>query len=478
MLHNILLKAGEYTEIAKQGKFLNVVLAAGEITVRIRMSDLSTFETKLISGMSFPTEKEFQSVAFTSDTSQQTKVWVGDLPLSYSPMNSKVVGSSALRSGFGRSFYGEPSVLLGAESGRGKVTLSSLEDFFVGGKGVTKDSAIKIDAGSVFSISTQGAIYSFTDNQSDIRKEVGEPSIPLSFIDSELVVSGGSCLYYSSFDDTLIFRKSGSIKRISATKPHVSLSDLHSNVHARIERKGNKLFFLGGSPVALRTIDLVTGEDEILLLQAGGIYGSWAINKNEKFAHYYSYGAVKKLFVGDGVGGLVERNLPVVTGTEIKGIFVTDDGGIYIHSDTHIVRSIDDGVSWGQEVNVGFSLWWDCFYSDYNGAVYCSVNSSSQIYKSINNGESWNLFDESEGIIYLFLLESAAIYECFGDRVRFSIDGGVSWVEFAVLSRVIGVCAAENGIFYVLHLDGSLSRYAADLVVKGGLSVAIMSEVN
>ena len=147
MLHNILLQAGIQTEIAKKGKFINVVLAAGEITARIRHIDGGVLETKLISGMAFPVPEGFASVGLTSDVSQQTKVWLGDMPLTYSPSESVVVGSRALSSHGVELYHNQITEILPARNGRGKITLQADKEFHLAGAGGTLNNAIKIPAG-------------------------------------------------------------------------------------------------------------------------------------------------------------------------------------------------------------------------------------------------------------------------------------------------------------------------------------------
>ena len=67
MLENILINAGLHTEIAKQGKFISVVLAAGTVRARIRKVGGQVLATNLVSGMAFPVPEGFESVAFRSD---------------------------------------------------------------------------------------------------------------------------------------------------------------------------------------------------------------------------------------------------------------------------------------------------------------------------------------------------------------------------------------------------------------------------
>mgnify|MGYP003111191479 CR=1 FL=1 len=164
MLHNILLKAGEWNPIAKQGKFINVVLAAGDISARITKLNNQTFETKLVSGMAFPIPDGFQSVAFLSEVSQQTKVWLGDLPLTYSPQESRIVGSSAIESKTVKLYSDKVTEILPAANGRSKSFISGLGDIKVGGVDVDSRKGIPVASGERFEIETQGAIYGFADS--------------------------------------------------------------------------------------------------------------------------------------------------------------------------------------------------------------------------------------------------------------------------------------------------------------------------
>lgn len=161
MLNNIQLNAGLETNQAKQGRYINVVLAAGEIIARIRLSSGEVMQTSLVSGMAFPVPQGFLSVSFSSGISQQIKVWLGDLPLTFTPETSRSVGSSSVESISTQVFSGEASEIIPAKIGRNKLSIMPSKDIFIGGVGVGVKNGIKIKANEVFNLSTQSSIYAF-----------------------------------------------------------------------------------------------------------------------------------------------------------------------------------------------------------------------------------------------------------------------------------------------------------------------------
>ena len=98
---------------------------------------------------------------------------MGDLPLTYSPLESKTVGSSSLVSSVAKTYFGEIAPLLPAQSGRGKVTIYPQSDIFIGGSGLSKTNAIKILGGQKFEISTQGEVNAEIDTKSDEQHREG-----------------------------------------------------------------------------------------------------------------------------------------------------------------------------------------------------------------------------------------------------------------------------------------------------------------
>lgn len=197
MLHNVLIKANKHTEIAKQGKFINIVLASGELSARIRMGDGQIFETKLISGMSFPVPQGYVSVAFTSETSQQTRIWLGDLPLTYSPLDSKIVGSSSAQTTESEVYYNTFTEVLPARVGRQKAILYCAEDFYFGGQGVTYANAMKHNANTPLQLDTQAPILAFSKNSLLERLSYIKTSASMTFKQTATVTGTTEELHYN-----------------------------------------------------------------------------------------------------------------------------------------------------------------------------------------------------------------------------------------------------------------------------------------
>jgi hypothetical protein len=163
MLRNILINAGRFTGIATAGNHVNVVLAAGEIEIRAELENGRTYSTPAVQGMAIELPR-FKNIQVSGKTSQQTKIWVGEIPLSYSPDSARQVGSNALLSSVGYVYSGYPHELLPAEVGRNKITLTPAQDIFIGGSNLSEKNGVLLPAGQTFTMATQGAVFALENS--------------------------------------------------------------------------------------------------------------------------------------------------------------------------------------------------------------------------------------------------------------------------------------------------------------------------
>lgn len=160
MLHNFTLQAGVPFQVEKVGRYINVVLCAGNLRARLYASDGSkVLDTNLIMGMTPENLPQFSSVELEVETAQVVQIWIGNNPLTYAPSTSRAVGSNALRSSVSYVYSGYPHKLLDAEAGRNQITLTPSQDIYIGGTNLNVNNGIKLAAGQLFTMATQGAIY-------------------------------------------------------------------------------------------------------------------------------------------------------------------------------------------------------------------------------------------------------------------------------------------------------------------------------
>lgn len=486
MLKTITLTAKQWSRpLAGVGHHINVVLAAGTIKCLLRQDD-DSFQTDLVSGMAFRTNEQYSQAQFYSEISQTIKVWVGQLPLNYSPLDARVVGANALESRLAQTFFNEPSVLLPAQAGRGKVTISCLEDIYVGGVGLTKQNAIKVSAGVPFSISTQGAINAFTTSNAYVKSESAELTLPPE--QGEVIPSSESTyhlLAYSKHNARIIFRQNGRIysaepNNITASKTQListSVSE-HSVVH------GDKLYSLGyTNKHTLYVIDLTTGQITSTGLMAAGVGNgtvSWNISATGDIAISNSYGGYK-LYVGD-INGVVEKALPSDM-TAITGLVWAPSGDLLVHAANEMARSKNKGDSFlaKQAISVG-TMSFQSMKVARNGVMIHAQ--TSDIYRSIDDGATWTKVADiaASGITELIHDISGQVFAIDDKDFYHSSNNGETFVKYADFftgqSSPRTIMTASDGNVYFNRFDGNLVKLKANAVEVGGLPVAIMAEVN
>lgn len=476
MLQNILLKAGEWNSIAKQGKFINVVLAAGDISARITKLNNQTFETKLVSGMAFPIPDGFQSVAFLSDVSQQTKVWLGDLPLTYSPIESKTVGSSTLNSTVKEAYSGQANILLPAKMGRNKITISPEKPIKVGGVGVTTSSGIKIAAGEVFSLQTQGAVYAIEDSGGYPMRYTatltdGDIAVPLSAgpsLKNGLAVSpDGKTLFSVSSGGTSVYMYDAETMESKG-----SVAGFGTVVGYAVTVIGDDIVWSAtGSGAPWYTLNMITLE-----------HGYEVVNSvtNSRAEHSAARGGTR--FCVDGffnamvdVGGGWTTN--VITGAfgNIYGCDIDVNGDLYAVTQTQLCKSIDDGVTWQITPLPKNSTGEHALSIDESdGKMY--LVTTSGLYSSIDGGATFAIEVGGAGM--------NAVEASFGtvvvtnsNHINFKFGDG-EWVSYVkYLQQVRGLCIGKGRVFVGTSNSGMLV-FSGEPVAVGGLKVAVMEEVN
>lgn len=499
MLHNIKINAGQHTEIAKQGKFINVVLAAGEIEARIRLNNNQTFQTSLVSGMAFPVPQGFQSASFSSDTSQQTKIWLSDLPLTYTSLDSRVVGSNAIESKSAKVAFGSPTQLLAAQAGRGKSIISASEDIKIGGVNVSPSSAVNIPANVPFEISTQGALFAYSDNPANSGGVVVAPENgAFNSVDSGFLSVSGKVTYCDK-DDELLVLSNSSIYRYKATDfsliqelsviAHGSFAR-YDDVSRLMRKRGNDYYSFvskNGETSLIKYNSETKGITAIKVADAGGTVKNFAID-------FDGERSCVLVTLGDGTlqlyhGTLSSWALYVLPDFGVFGAAVVSlVGADYIaaYGLQNMVESTDNGVTFGAVKPIGHNLSGFVVHDKQTGYYYTKTN-TNLIKRSLDGVDFLDDVYQSADNIYTFMAAGGHLYGAGDDVLIYSPDSGATWVRWTLaeltgddgLNSVYSIDVSPSGFLYVFnYTNREIYRFGGNFELVGGLDVAIMSEVN
>lgn len=488
MLHNILINAGLYTEIAQQGRFINIVLAAGEITARIRKSSGEVQQTNLVSGMAFEVPTGYESIAFTADDTQQTKVWLSNMPLNYTPLESKVVGSSSLSSTTASAFFGEAAELLPSKSGRGKITLYADKEFFIGGVGLTPESAIRIPPQTIFEMATQGAIFAYTQNPQDYRS-ARTIFTPNSAVYDGLFsgIIGNTKGVKFSEDQQKGYRISGSkIGVIDALglKDGLGFSDLThtaSIISNESVKSANDFCALGyaSNKIYLYRVDFDTSVITESIYNVAGVttgIRTWDFDgENIVFADWSG-----KVYIGAlADSDLIESVTPI---TNLQQVMLLVTGEVYAQQyGSQGVVSNDLGATWLALGGLGFNqTTGDLIYKGTDGKLYAQSNLNLKLYRSIDNARTWQEIYSVGDALNSFLAVGDAVYICAGQKVHYwNGNGEKSVYDLGSLFSGSGFAVGgSDGFLYLFKSSGVHVFSGGNVEFGGGLPVAIMAEVN
>jgi len=491
MLKNILIKTGFATEIAVQGKFINVVLATGEINARIRLDSGQIFETKLVSGMGFEVAEGFKSVSFESDTTQQTKIWMGNIPLSYTPIESKIVGSSTLVSQKYSVGYGDAKQLVAERIGRKNITFSASKDFYIGSSSVSALTAIRVPANTNFTMETQASVWAYSADAADKVKVIadltkglqaekimftGDAGLSKGFISylealqKYAVVSGGYLTLYSLNDTSYTSYTTA----VTSTKTFGRFSN-------------GDIATINGSNLAV--ISQVDGTLRNNAIVASGM-NHIAINSINDDIAVFEYSAMT-LYAGNETAGLTARSHPL-TGTAdtyMRGAIYTLTNNLIIFSDNYYAISTDNGVTWGAALSLpaqyGATNGYSFALNELNGDIYYG-DVSGNLYRSQNDGVSFNIIKSpalgADGFPMLDSVFAAGdtIVISNGTGYCYTTDGGLTWIDtiFSTYHQAQGGALVTNDGVFLNYYNNITGFMANSTVVVGGMSVAALEQIN
>ncbi len=495
MLQNILLKAGEWNSIAKQGKFINVVLAAGDISARITKLNNQTFETKLVSGMAFPVPDGFQSVAFFSEANQQTKIWLGDLPLTYSPINSKLVGSEALSSTQVKSFYNLPLPTVPAKSQRGKVTLQAEKDFFLGGAGIAVGNAIKVSAFERFEVNTQGAIYTYSPDSDDLIKTVSElrplkvPTV------NDIGSTADKPLYNHVTDEVIVFTSASILSRVprGQVSPVVTiatgLSALVGDDQQEHFIEGDNLVIFGfsGADFCKSVISLADYSyvvTVLLVAPAFSVVQCVQVLKGSTFL-VCEASAGGKVFIGAMDGSLSQElsNVPVASAKR-GWLLPNGDVALIDTSYTSIHVTNDIGVTWEQRAlpdgcSPQSRLW--C-RDDVTATIFYAADSGKGFFYSVDNAVTWSarFFANNVTVYSLYCVDNLVYGGQSGQVSIFDLNTEVSESisAGAGASSVKWFAPSAGGRAFAASGSGRIADFIGEPITAGGMNINVLEEIS
>lgn len=501
MLHNIKIVAGLDTKQAKQGRYISVVLAAGEITIRIQLSDDTVMQTELVSGMSFPVPIGFKSVSFSSPVTQQTKIWLGNLPLNYTPLELKTVGSSGLEQSSKNVFFGQVTELVPPKIGRGKVTVQANKEFNIGGVGSTLNNTITIPIGEKFSLSTQSPVYAHSLDKDDIPIEISKFTLPMESNRHSGNLDTITDVYFNHvLGELLAYRSFG-----------IGFYRLEQDLSAFIGDTPNRAGFTlmrGTGKIVGDTLEVFGSKSGTFIKRVISLVdysvtdkklsGAYTIQEANIFDLVGSEFLVAtgpnggdELYRGnltDGITLQITLSTLPFANKVVRNVFINKDGNVAVNTYGGTAVTDDNGATWTSNAAIfenGVIM-----AHDYDlGIIY--GQKGSDIAFSVDGGNSYdglispppagdtpkdiNSIVSNGGFLVAMSADGVMYYDKLNKEwhtfnTRAIIGGSMTPVQFAV---------SNNGKMYLTTQNNkSIIEFAGEIDVIGGLSVSIMSEIN
>ena len=512
MLFDLKLSNGFWNQVNREARHINIVLAAGEIQVRFVSKKGANYQTKMVQGMALELPK-FDRVEIKGETDQQIKVWVSDVPLSYSPDSSRQVGSNALRSSVGYVYSGYPHALLPAEIGRNKVTLTPQQDIYIGGTNLNTKNGVLLKAGQVFNLATQGAVYALetSGNFQPYFTALADPTKLRGEITTD-----NKPIFAMYFENKARTRGWG--YKVNGNATGAQTDRLYEYDPATLEPTGFEIFIRSGTYKPSGDDFFYVGDDVLMCMTDRTLY-YFDLNAGVMTSHVFDASTSRpnkwaqsgdKQYVMVQDGNIYESPLnaqewtlyadapPVTQGNliTIKGFSVTSAGRVVV-ANTDQLWFKDEGGVWTQGAT------WDYNYLQSSRAMDIDLATDTLygagrngVYISNDGGVSWSLdCDMTEAangreLKYLTVLNGAVLavgVEGFTYRNPITGEYGKYNIPFGQRGGKIA-CLSESGRIY-FGLDASYpTTNGGDghyfLNMKGeaspvaGLPVSIMAEVN
>lgn len=487
MLHTLGLKQGQWEPINGEARHINIVLAAGEIDVRVKKRGSSAYSTQMVGGMALELPV-FDSVEIRSDTDQIIKVWVSELPLNYSPDTARQVGSNALRSSVGQVFSGFANEILPAEVGRNKITLTPEREILIGGANLNAINGVKVRAGEPFPMATQGAVYAMElsgDYPASYTASMKATDVenPTTITTAESAVSEPTSRHFIGRPESgeLLVFKNGTLNRISADLKTVlggvTINGKEQGNIAQIDHKGRysaPLTYASAYSKHWATIDPDTLEISYEeMTQVRGQSSSSAISEDGALRAEYQQTAGLQISENGApfaYSGVVVPDEGYIT----YGLAITSDKAIWLLTTNFLYKTTDKGATW-EAFSTPVSI---------TAGSLAATGDDTLLVMSGDQKTVWE-FTGAAFVPYLTGAFNFSLMHSLGGRVLLASTREIFFVEngevFKFDKGFESYCRSMNittiGKAYVRYDDVSYI-IEGERALAGGLSVAIMSEVN
>lgn len=499
MLFTRTLYANQWDSLDVTGKHLNLILAAGVVRMEALTAQGQPYSTNMISGMSPENFPKYSRISFKSPIDQTIQFWASEMPLTYSPETSRLVGSNSLSSTYAEAYSGIAQLLLPAETGRNKVTIAPTQDIIVGGVNLSLKTGIPIAAGSIFEFNTQGAIYALETSgayppvistEATFADFAAPDLIALPSTSYKMIAANAALDEYWITDGTAtIYRRSkdthatvGTISGIQVpTAQDYQVFDTGEHFEwGRTHNIGNIARWIKVNKTTFAVTITDIGFSEVMY---STYYDGIRYALNRLNGQVYSS--------PDGVAwSTLGVPMGVVTPASVKGFDVNSQGWLFIIADGAINRSTDDGATWtdgtlvyGVDTESGWSQM--AINKNNDKIYYCSDTSNHTMAVSIDDGNTFELlfgFEMGSGgsgvsAYYMHFLGDTLYISGATLMIQYNENVGRATYVRVSGSQVREIHAGNDGRIYWTDNDG-LYIVQGELVQSGGVPVAILAEVN
>lgn len=194
MIHTIKLKADQAAEIIKTGRFVKVLSCQDRFDLNATKQGSEVVFTQAGAGFDLATIGEFDKIQIRSKVEQEIEVWVSLHKLSYDALSTK---PSRSQSYVVNHFGQEQNVLAFDPAQSSAKIVSEGLGFWVGGKGVSKESGIYNPAGKIYEHNSAAPLYAFVDAAPDkvVSGVVGSVQVTAGYASRNAAINGNYLIH-------------------------------------------------------------------------------------------------------------------------------------------------------------------------------------------------------------------------------------------------------------------------------------------
>ncbi|WP_432459402.1 hypothetical protein [Agarivorans sp. QJM3NY_25] len=487
MIVTISLKADLPETVSRTGRYLNLLIAAGEIRVRAMGNGSENFDSNLYKGCAPTLSAAFEIFEFTSPVDQEIKVWISKHPMTTQSSEMRSVGSENISSNQAQAFYGAPQLIAQAEPGRSTVLIQPWNDvIFIGGSNVSSANGFKVAAGEPVKISTQGAVYAVTDNpiykrflvptagEMSLQKSIpigatnnsSHPQPQVNFIGSKLYKKDDNMLESSDFGETWVDTGVKARRTVAQTYSGLAANDF-SSVTFMEEGQAHKTFALGDIGGTSIAVGASNRRAQLMVMT------DFSANFTDYRASYFDSDAWHPVLI-DGEHATVSAIIHyldgflvfVNDGTQAKLYYVEDGVSELQATLAHPIKTYDfvSATSDGR-------IYYHAKYGDYQFRCHeLKKESGSWTSVSLHASNTYNNEILSQHLCTKG--ESVAYYARAEQKLKLKVDASSPWII---------VDSGINAPWPVALGEGLIagnSFYSGGLEPSGGTKINVLREVN